>query len=255
MPTIKDSLHFNYNGIWSDTYGLIHVVLDNGMFEETFVAPRKINETKVRGNSKPLFHSIEDDPLEFDMVIAFEDGFDAVKIDAIIRWLFVDYYKPLYFEGKEDKIYYCMPVNDSKIVHTGLSKGYFTLKMRCDSSNVYSPYITTNMETVVGIKTITIENEGHFDIYPEISILKNGNGTVTIQSLDDGGKIFQVSNLNNNEDIYINCEKETIETNLIGVYRYDNIVGDFPRLIYGTNRFQITGDCNIQFRYRNKYRF
>lgn len=255
MPTIREKLNFNFDGMWSDVYKLIHVSLDSSMFEETLIASREIVETKVRGNSKPLLNRVEESPLEFEMTIAFQEGFTDDLIDGVIRWLFVTSYKPLYFEGKENKIYYCMPTGDSQIVHTGLNEGYFTLKMRCDSSNIYSQTIITNMETVSTTKTITVTNDGHFDLYPEISITKIGNGTVTMEFIDDGRNIFEVRDLTNGEDIYINCEKEIIETDIIGVYRYDKIVGHFPRLVYGSNRIKITGDCKFQLRYTNKYRF
>jgi phage-related protein len=255
MPTIKDKIYFNFDGVWSDTYELLSVVLDGGMYDETLVATREITETKMRGSSKPLFHGFEDSPLDFDMNIAFEDGFDDDKINSIIGWLFADNYKPLFFEGKEDKVYYCMPTNDARLIHNGLSQGYFTIHMRCDSSMVYSPTIITNSQVVSTTNTITIENDGHFIIYPEISILKNGVGTITIESLDDNGNIFDIRDLTDIEDIYINCEKEIIQTDAIGVYRYDKIVGDFPRIIIGTNRFKITGACTIEFRYKARYKF
>ena len=256
MPTIKDKLYFNFNGVWSDTFKLVNVVLDSGMFEEVFVASREINETKVRGNDKPMLHSVENSPLEFEMTVAFDGKFDDAKIDSIIRWLWVDYYKPLYFRGKENRVFYCMPISDSSIVHTGFSEGYFKIKMRCDSSRVYSPDVITTKQTVSSTPvTITVPSDSHFDVYPEISIKKTGAGTVTIESLDDKGNIFEVRDLTNAEDIYINCEKEIIETDIIGMYRYDKIVGYFPKLVYGQNRFKVTGACEIQFRFKNKYRF
>lgn len=258
MPTIKDKINFNFDGVWSEEYGLIHVVTDNGMYEETFIASREIVETKVKGKSKPMLHGIEDSQLTFDMTIAFEKAYTDEDIDEIIRWLFVDYYRPLYFEGSENRVFMAMPVDNSQIVHNGLNEGYITLTMRCDSSNVYSPYITTNMETVTGTKTITIVSDSHFEIYPEISIKKNGNGVITIESLDDGDSIFEIRNLTNLEDLYINCEKEIIQTDAVGIYRYNDQIGEFPRIVFGnngTNRFKITGNCTIQFRYKNKYRF
>jgi phage-related protein len=255
MPTIKDKLNFSYDGIWSNSFGLIHVSLDSSMFEETFVASREIVETKVRGNSKPLYHGLEESPLQFDMVIAFENEYTDDDIDNVVGWLFKNHYRPLYFEGKEDRVYMAMPVGDANIVHTGLKQGYFTITMRCDSSKIYSPTILSDLVTVVGTSTVSIENYGHYEIYPEISIRKNGAGTVTIESLDDDGDIFEVRDLTNQEDIYINCEKEIIETDLIGFYRYDKLVGEFPRLGFGVNRFKVTGDCTIQFRYTKKYKF
>lgn len=255
MPTIKDKLHFNFGGVSSQTYGLINIVTDNGMYDETFIAARDLNETKIRGNSKPMLHSIEDSPLEFEMTIAFENSFTDTDINNIIRWMFVDYYRPLYFTGKENRVFMAMAVGSPTIVHNGLNQGYFTVTMRCDSSQVYSPFVTTPLTTVATTSTITIVSDSHFDIYPEISIRKTGIGHVTIVSLDDKGNIFEIRDLTNLEDIYLNCEKEIIQTDLIGTYRYDKVIGQYPRLVYGTNRLKVTGACTIQVRYKNKYRF
>lgn len=255
MPTIKDKLRFNYDGVWSDTYGLIHVVLDNGMFEESFGASREIVETEVKGSNKPLHHGFTESPLAFDMTIAFKGTWKDEDIDKIIMWLYKNSYKPLYFEGSEDRVFMCTPVDQPTIVHNGLKQGYFTIQMRCDSSNLYSPHITTPLTNVTTTSTITINSNSHYDIFPEISIKKTGAGVVTIESLDDGNNIFEVRDLTDQEDIYINCEKEIIETDIVGVYRYDKIIGEFPKILNGSNRFKITGACQIQFRFKNKYRF
>lgn len=258
MPTIKDKVYFNFDGISSREFGLLNVVLDNGMYEETLVASREIVETKMKGNSKSVLHSVETSPLEFELTIAFENGYTDEDIDAIIRWLFVDYYKPLYFEGREDRVYMAMPVDSASIVHNGINEGYFTVSMRCDSSNVYSPVVITPLETVTTSKTISVEVDSHYDVYPEISFKKIGAGTVTIESLDDYGSIFEVRDLTNYEDIYINCEKEIIMSDIPAMYRYDKLIGDFPRLVFkpnGINRFKVTGACEIQFRYKNLYKF
>lgn len=254
MPTIKEKLYFNFDGIWSDSFNLISVSTDGGMFEETFVATRNINETAIRGSNKPLLHSVDSDPLEFELTVAFERGFSEEDLDEIIRWLFVDYYRPLYFDGKEDRVYRCMPIGDSSIIHNGLRQGLFTITMRCDSSNLYSPKTKTPKVDVINSDIVSITNDGHFDIYPEISLLKKGNGVITIESLDDGNNIFEIRNLTDLEDIYIDCEREIIETDAVGVYRYEDIVGQFPRVLFGKNRFKIIGNCEIQFRYESKYK-
>src|SRR5574342_1440279 len=116
MPTIKDKLNFNFNGIWADSYGLMNVVLDSGMYDELFVASREINETSLKGSNKPLFHSVSNSPIEFEMVIAFKNDFNQALLNNIVKWLFVDYYKPLYFEGAEDRIVYCMPIGEPRII-------------------------------------------------------------------------------------------------------------------------------------------
>lgn len=257
MPTIKDKLFFNLGGIWSEDFNVMNVVLDSSLYDDLFVAPRAINETSGKGRSKPLFNRIDEEPISFDMTLAFTKSFTDHDLDALIRWLFVDYYRPLYFEGNENRVYMAMFIGEPRISHNGLNEGYISVDVRCDSADIYSQVTLTPTYTVTSAqKTIEIESDGHFDIYPEISIIKKGNGHVTIESLDDDGDIFEIRDLTNEEDIYINCEKEIIETDIIGMYRYDKILGEFPRIIQGQmNRFRITGTCEIQFRYKEKYRF
>lgn len=258
MPTIKDSLYFNYDGISCRNFQLIQVHLGNGMFEEEFVAERSINELAVRGNDTPLFHGIEESPLEFSITIAFENKFSDSDIDKVILWLFKDTYKPLYFEDKPEKIYHCMPHGDSVIAHTGLREGYFTINMRCKSSKVLSPIKTSPIYTVpsTGKLRVAIQNDGHVEIYPEISIKKTGIGKVEFIRVADG-EIFEINALTNLEDIYINTEKEIIETDAIGVYRYDNVIGDYQdmSLKVGKTEFDISGACKVTFRYTFKYKF
>lgn len=257
MPTIKDKIRFNFDGIWSDHFKVINVVTDSGMFEESFVASRSIIETDAKRGFKPYLNGVQESPIEFDMVIAFEDGYDKKLIDEVVRWLFVDYYKPLYFERAENRVFYCMPNGDSSLVHTGFDKGYFKITMRCNASHSYSPTSKTDEFDLSNgeKKVITIDNDGHYITYPEISILKIEDGNITITSNSDGGYLFDIHNLTDQEDIYINCEKEVIESDIIGIYRYNDVFGEYPRLLIGRNNFTIEGKCKIQIRYQNKYKY
>lgn len=259
MATIKDKLYFNFNGISSKTFGLVHVELGNGMYDETLVANRTINETKQVNNDQPIFNGLEYEPLSFELNLAFEKGFNSTLIDDVIRWLFTDYYKPLYFEGNEEKIYYCMPEGNSSITHNGLEQGYVTITMRCKSSKLTSPLKMTQEQIVPssGSTTVTINNTGHETVYPEISFTKTGSiGEVVIRK-NSTNEIVRVKNLKVNESIYIDTFKEIIETNAIGTYRYNDVYGDFRELelTTGQNTYTITGAGKIQFRYRLKYKF
>lgn len=235
----------------------MNVNLNGGMLEEDFNASRTINETKIKGSDTPLFNGIDEDPLELTLTIAFTKKFTDTDIDNIIVWLFQDNYKPLYFEDKPNKIYYCMPSGDAKIAHNGLKQGYLTITMKCKSSRIYSPQQTTqlyDLSTNTGKYDIHINNIGHVDIYPEISITKIGAGNITFTK---NGEIFEIDNLTDQEQIYINCEKEIIETDMIGTYRYNNVVGDYYDMVLkrGDNIITVEGTCKVQFRYVFKYRF
>lgn len=139
-----EGIHFSYDGIKSSDMGLINCQIEGGMFEEVFVANRKIVETKVAGNSKPYFIGVEYDPLEFDLVFAFEDSYDERRIRDVAKWLNQSYYKPFYTVDNPNRIFYCMMEGDSDLVHTGAKRGYIKLKFRCDSSYSYQPI--TNKE-------------------------------------------------------------------------------------------------------------
>lgn len=136
---MREGIDFYYDGVRSVDMGLYNVKLDGGMFSETFVATRKINEISVRGNDKPYFQGVEREPLEFSLTFAFADTYDSAKIREVARWLDQDYYKPFYTTDNPERIYYCILESSSELVHNGLKQGYITLKMRCDSPFSYSP--------------------------------------------------------------------------------------------------------------------
>lgn len=137
-----EGINFSYAGEYSTDMGLLNCKLDGGMFEETFLPTRKIQEVKVTGNHNPYFQSIELEPLKFDLTFAFEYYYDEQKIREVARWLMQDYYKPFYTIDNPSRIYYCMIDGDSKLVHNGLKQGYITLTMRCDSPFSYSQEYT-----------------------------------------------------------------------------------------------------------------
>jgi phage-related protein len=252
--TIKDSLYFSLNNVSCRNFGLMQVNLSGGLFEEQLHANRNIIETKVANNDTPLFHGVEESPLEFDMMIAFEDEFTDNDINDVVLWLFQENYKELIFDNKPDKVFMAMVIGDSNLIHNGLKNGYITLRIRCKSSNINSPVITTDTYHVVGTQQIVINNSGHKDIYPEISIT-NATGEVKIVNETISTDIFKLTDMIVTDDIYINCQKEIVETGVTGYYIYDRVFGNYPRLIKGINTLKITGNCDIQLRYRLKYKF
>lgn len=250
-------MYFWYDGRSSRDFGIVAVQIGNGMYEDAFIASRTIEEVKMKNQDESILQRIEEDVREFPLTIAFESRFTMADLNAVVLWLFKDSYKPFYFEGDTNRIQFALPSGDSSIVHNGLKQGYVTLTMRTNSSKIYSQKNTSTLETVTATaKTITYTNGGHVDVLPEISIVKNGAGKITIQNLDDnGGSIFEIDKLTNGEDIYLDSKRELIETDIPGIYHYDDVIGEFPRLVVGTNRWKITGACTIQIKYSEKFKF
>lgn len=259
MSTRMDKEYFNYDGKSSRDFGVISVNLGNDMLEESILGSRTISEDVMYGNNNPNLKSIETAPKEIPMIIAFEDGFkDGREVNRVMQWLFQDMYKPLFFEESLDKIYYCIPVGDAALVHNGLRQGYVKINMRCNSPYVYSQYHISDLYDLSSDNSgtiLTIENHGDYDLFPEISIRKIGDGNIEFENISNDGYIYEVLKLINEEEIYINSEKEIIETNLLGIYRYDNVVGRRIKLGYGINHIKVTGNCFLQFRYQYKFMF
>lgn len=254
MSTYKDKLYFNYNGKSSKDFGIISVVMDNGMFEETLVADRKIEETKLPKRLKPFFRRIDEESLEFDLTIAFEDGFNNEKIRDVIDWLFVDFYKTLYFEEENTKLYRCMPVSSSSIVHNGLEQGYVTLTMRCDSPRVYAPIKKIELPKSGSPVITTITNDGS-DIVK--LYIKMDNVNAGLSTLSNNGYRIDIRGLQTGESLIVDTEYELIESNLDGVYHYNDIIGDLRKLSLqkGTNKYEFSGTADYTIYYQLQYKW
>ena len=66
-----------------------------------------------------------------------------------------------------------------------------------------------------------------------------------------------ITGLKNNESIYIDSDREIIESDIINTYRYNNIVGEFEylKLKNALNNIVISGGaCIVQIKYTNRYK-
>lgn len=251
---MKDSLKFFYNGKLSDDLGLWNVSVDSGLFTESLLPSRSIQEVKVRGKEKPYFMSVEREPRSFSLSFAFWDAYDEAKIREIGRWLDVDDYQEFYMLDYPNQRFFCMPNGDVEIHHNGLNQGFITLTMRCNSIYSFSEEFLTEVydfSVTTTPQTITLTNDGDVSIFPEIWITKVGDGDISIEN-QTTEKVFQLTGLINQEEVYVHNEYEDIQSDLPATYRYDNHNGYFLELIRGTNTLLITGNCTIQFRYRYK---
>lgn len=252
---IRESQYILFNNVDSRNFDISSVNIGRGLLEETFVARREIIEEKIKGKTEPYFYGFDSDPIEFDLTLNFDEGFNDSKIRQVSKWLMTGYYAPLIFSEKSDRIYYCMMISDSSIFHNGSNDGYITVRFRCNSPFVYSHFNQTkkydySSNTLDGAK-IEISNHGDTLCYPEISITKVGDGDISIHNLSNN-KQFELMNLTNGEEVYVNNEREEIITSIDNAYRYDDMVGDFLCLSIGRNTIRINGDLKIQFKYQYK---
>jgi len=248
---IRESLYFKFAGTPSTRFKIMNVSINSGLYTESLISNRAINEVTIRGREKPYLIDVTKEPRSFQLSFYFEDKWDEKLINEVIRWLDVDYYQPLSFSEDIDKVYYCMPVDSTELIHNGLKEGYITLTMRCDSPYAYGHFSTLGWYEVKDSPIMfKVKNMGHKDILPFIDILKIENGNIEIENLSKANNVMKINSLLKNEKLSINGENQIIETNLPNTYRYDNFNDFYLPLYVGDNRIQVTGSCKIRFQYR-----
>lgn len=255
---IRESDHFHFAGRKSTEFGIWNVSIAEGLYNEQVVASKSINEVHIPGRDEPYFVNVTEEPKLIQLRFSFLEKWNDKLIDETVRWLNVDTYQPLYFEGDIDKVYYVIPVDGIHKIHNGLKEGYLNLTMRCNSSKTYSheiitpTYNTEELSQTQGVDSpiIKIGNRGHFPTYPKIWIEKTSEGDITIYNKTDGGKLFEFKNIELGEKLYIDCKNEIINTDKERTYRYDDFNDNYLRLVYGENILVTSSNMKIRFGFR-----
>lgn len=260
---IRESLHFHFAGRKStDFLGIRNVSVAEGLYNEQIVASKSIEEVFIQGRKDPYFLGVTEQPKVIQLRFTFTDGWDDRLIDEVTRWLNVDTYQPLYFEGDNDKVYYVIPIDGIEKIHNGLKQGYLNLTMRCSSSRAQSHEIITPIYETDKLSEqqdtdkpiIMIGNKGHFSTYPEIWLEKVSDGEIFIYNRTNANEKFEFSEcVEVGERLFIDCENEIITTDKERAYRYDDFNDNYLELVYGENHLELSD--NIKIRFRFKYLF
>ena len=254
---MKHSTGFILNSVDSSTMGVIQASVEDGLFEDNFLATRKINEQKIRGNEKPYLMGHEYEPFSFPLTLTFEHGFTDEQAREVARWLTTPYYVPLQFHELPRRILYVMYEGDSKLIHNGCQQGYLTLQMRCDApwyySNVIESQIYDFSENTTEGSNLTFENKGDLPVLPFMYIEKVGNGDLRIVNTSNGGKEFKFTGLVDGEILEISNEHEEIKSTLFDD-RYSAHNDVFLELDgYSNSYLKVYGKCRIKFTYQLRF--
>ncbi|WP_337020178.1 phage tail domain-containing protein [Oceanobacillus massiliensis] len=246
---MRQEIHFNFNGQWSYDMGIIKASVQDGLFEDLLVASKSIVEEKIDGRDKPYFYGVEREPLSFPLPIYFKDDLTVDKVREILRWLDTDTYSPFYMIDKPERIWYAMVIDDVSAIHNGIKEGYMELTMRTSDVRTYTPFTMSELHTFgnnTGGEIIEFENNGDFDCEPIVHIKKFGNGNITIQNLSKYTGDFTFSNLNDQEQLIVDCGNKDIESDSL-ILRYDDFSDNYLTFVRGVNRLKVIGNCEIRF--------
>ncbi|TVX97971.1 phage tail domain-containing protein [Cohnella terricola] len=100
---------------------------------------------------------------------------------------------------------------------------------------------------------IVFENKGDTACLPEIWITKSGNGDFSLTNISKNNERFGFANLLNDETVYVNSEREYIETSVSAKYRYADFNDHYFDLPIGKNVLRVEGNAKLQFRYQYKF--
>ena len=244
----KSSLYFTFNGENSIDYGVINCSVESGLYEEQFLPSTEIITTNIRDRDEPYFQTKKLSPRVLDVTLAFEDDITSDKLRALGRLFNQNYYCPMIFSDDLDKIYYVMYQGDPSLFHTGIN-GYVKFQLLCKSPYIYTSEYLSEVYTITDSGTIEFTNSGDVDLYPEMEIVKVGNGDLSIVNNTNSGIELKFTGLENGEEIYLDCENEDIISSL-GISRFGNFNDNYLCLKWGVNQLSVTGSCTIQFRYQ-----
>ena len=249
MP-IKDSIYFNYDGVCSDEFGIINVAYDVGMYEEPFSPEQEIHEVIIPGRDDPYFVESKRLPLQIDLQFAFRDGFgeNNCYLNNASRWLIRDYYKPLIFSEQPEKIYYCVYVGQTNLLHNCNSEGFIEISMRNIDPYARSPFYQTEVYESPAI--IEFNNIGDVDIKPIIQLNIIDDTSITIIN-NTNNTSLEILDLNAGDLVEIDTNYGTIK----GVAYGDMEINNF-KLDVGENKLLIAEhdkDWLIKLKYQYKF--
>lgn len=128
-----------------------------------------------------------------------------------------------------------------------------------DSPYAYTPeriYNISSTSTLSTIYTITNNSDCHEEyVYPIIKVSPKSHGTITIRNKTDNNGTLSINSLKN-DVFYIDCQhlklyditKSLVTFEDLGIKDVDEIY--WPRLAYGNNIFEFTGNADFEIIYR-----
>lgn len=252
---MREYSFFTYDGISSEDMGVRLVTTSSGLYKESFLPSRKLNEVSIKGNRKIYLQGVESEPLSFSLQIFIEEWQDRDNLRQIKRWFYADNFKPFYFNENPNRVCYAVVEGESSLIHNGAKDGYFEITLKCNSPYFYSNPMLHQITSTEAPSIIRIDNEGDVKSYPYLIIKKtDGDGNISIQNKSTDSH-FILQDIQDEEVVYIDCENEEIVSSLeyVNIYRYDNHNDEWLSFTIGENELELTGDFELKLEHENVY--
>lgn len=196
------------------------------------------------------------------IILNDSDYLTSNNIRIINAWLTSPQYpRLLKFIGDDyfsEEIEFFATITEVSTEHASLPYE-LTYTVTCDSQWGYTPLIlckTTSSSTLTREYSIQNNSDCWEDyVYPIIKVSPKSHGIITIKNKTDNGRTMKINALKS-DDFYIDCRnlkiyditKSIVSFEDLGIEDIDDIY--WPRLAYGENIFEFTGDATFEISYR-----
>ncbi|RXZ83370.1 hypothetical protein EBB07_06030 [Paenibacillaceae bacterium] len=249
-------MHFQYDGMKSSDMGVCLISTSTGLKERPFFADRELNFELIPNNDTPYYYSTKTQPFRISLQLAPLDGKWTSELkSSVSRWLNNGKFNEFYTTDDINRVYFLMHTGSPTLHTTSSNEGYIQIEfinIDCyarsqERKEIYE--VKSNNQATI-IETV---NVGDAPLYPVLQIQKFGAGDISIRNLHDGGQVFSFTNIDNMEELYVDCQHRYIRTSLMNTYRYDDFSGYYLKLPYGKNRLEVSGKCKLSIAYRYKF--
>ncbi|WP_160645374.1 phage tail domain-containing protein [Chengkuizengella marina] len=249
-----DSTYFSYNGIRSETMGVQLVKTKPGLIGEPYLPDKEIILERNIGEPISYIYGYQDNPAKYKITLTLDDGlyWTTVKRREIARWLDCGKFAEFYSVDDVNKLYFLCLEGDSELITNGNQQGYVELTFLSISPYTYTQKYQKiyDLSDISEPTTIEFDNLGDVSLFPELNILKYGDGELQITNLSNEGRVFLFSELFDGETVNMDNKKRLIQTSDPDLYRYDSFNMNWLELVYGSNKLEVKGACKIVFNYR-----
>lgn len=245
---------FIFDGISSSQYGMMIAYLNNDRQDTFTVSKHTINTYKSKFGKSKILDIQEDTNRSFDISLVKATPIAPYEIDSIFRWLMPkdNKFRKLYIndEKYQGYYYYCKILEIEATEIAGYPYA-IKCKIECNSQYSYSDKRRKIYNSPTLPLTVNFINDSCTEMKPTFKFKCNlVNGCITLQN-QSTNKTMTLNNLSQNETITIDCEEQSINSDL-SYLRLNNFNKEFMDFKIGINKLVLTGNVDyFEFEYQN----
>lgn len=245
---------FEYNGISSDTMGVMLVSINTGFLQRNFGLQKTINREKLRHKDLSIHYNSEKQTYPIPITICKINGHEPWTDDEwmqVSQWLFPDDQFHEFISEDHQDLIYMLQFTKGSFSDNYNNEGYIELESEMQYPYLLSQLMLSEYDLTDNNTTTIIEIENRANAvdyyYPIIQFETQDITNLKIKNLTVGGEETIFNNLTANEILSVDNENQQIESST-GDERVSNFNFVFTRLTFGINRLEVTGKGVLKIR-------